>query len=142
MKLGLIGLPQSGKSTIFAALTGARGEDNDHGSGRTDTRLAAVTVFDERIDFLSQLYKPKKTTHAKIEYLLPSDLPASSSSKSERAVWSQVRICDALLHVVRNFQSPAGSPPSPEEDFWELEEEMVLSDLLVAEKEGQKAGRR
>jgi GTP-binding protein YchF len=134
MKLGLIGLPQSGKSTIFAALTGARGEDADLGSSRTDTKIATVTVFDERIQFLSEIYKPKKTIYAKIEYLLPTDLPVSQASKSERAIWNQVRPCDALLHVVRNFQLPGGPPPSSEKEFWQLEEEMILSDLIVAEK--------
>ena len=133
MKLGLVGLPQSGKSTVFAALTGVRGEKKDHGSSRSDQRIAAIKVIDERLDFLTKTYNPKKTTYAKIEYLVPSQIP-TSSSKSDGGVWNQVRPCDALLHVVRNFEGPGGSPATPEQDFWQLEEEMVLSDLVVAEK--------
>ena len=138
MKLGILGLPQSGKSTVFAALTGARGQKEDRSASRTDPRIATVTVLDERVDFLNQLYKPKKTTYTKIEYLLPSDIPSSSPSGSEGGAWNQIRICDALLHVVRNFQAPGGLPPIPEQDFQQLEEEMILSDLVVAEKRIEK----
>ena len=73
MKLGIIGAAQSGKSTIFSALTGARGESNNKG-GKKDNRIASVKVMDERIDFLSSMYNPKKTTYASVEYLLPSDV--------------------------------------------------------------------
>jgi len=138
MKLGLIGLPQSGKSTVFEALTGARGEKGEGRSARSDSRIATVTVFDGRVDFLTRIYKPKKTTYAKIEYLLPSEIPGSSPSKSEGGLWNQVRPCDGLLHVVRNFSHPAGSPPTPEQDFWKVDEELVLSDLAVVEKRIEK----
>ena len=138
MKLGVLGLPQSGKSTVFAALTGARGEKEERSSSRADTKIAMVTVLDERVDFLKQLYKPKKITYTKIEYLLPSDIRSSAASGSEGGAWGSIRTCDALLHVVRNFQSPGGSPPIPEQDFRELEEEMILSDLVVAEKRIEK----
>ena len=134
MKLGIIGLPQAGKSTIFAALTGARGERGDHATPQMDARIATVTVFDERIDFLSQMYQPKKTTYARIEYLLPPKAQASHASKSEGGFWNKIRSCDALVHVVRNFEGHVGSPPTPEEDFFKLEEEMILSDLEVVEK--------
>jgi hypothetical protein len=133
MKLGLVGLPQSGKSTVFAALTGARGEKKDHGSSGKDMRIATITVLDERLDFLTTMYQPKKTTYAKIEYLLPSKIP-TSSAKSDGGVWNQLRPCDALLHVVRNFEGPGGAAAAPEQDFWQLEEEMVLADLVIAEK--------
>lgn len=133
MKLGIIGLPGVGKSTIFAALTGARGEDALQKGSRSDTRIGTVRVVDERIDFLTALFRPKKTTFAQVEYLLPSQ-PAGASSKTESLIWNQVRVCDALIHVVRNFSVPGGSAPSSEADFWRLEEEMILSDLAVAEK--------
>ncbi len=134
MKLGIIGRPQSGRSTVFSALTGARSNKEARGSSRTDTRIATIMVYDERLDFLSDMYKPKKTTYAKIEYLLPSEIPSSSPSKSESGIWSQVRICDALLHVARNFKGLDGASPSSEQAFRNLEEDMILSDLAVAEK--------
>ncbi len=80
MKLGIIGLPGVGKSTIFSALTGARGEDSSQRGGRADTRIVTIRVVDERVDFLSSLYKPKKTTYAQVEYLLPSQPAGHSSS--------------------------------------------------------------
>jgi GTP-binding protein YchF len=134
MKLGLIGLTQSGKATVFAALTGSRGENADRTSPSGDPRLATVTVLDERIDFLTRLYQPKKTTRAKMEYLLPSAVPDGSPAKSEGGIWNQVRVCDGLLQVVRNFQVPGGPEPASEQDFWRLQEELILSDLMVVEK--------
>ena len=134
MKLGIAGLPQSGKSTIFAALTGARGGEEFYGSSRAETKIATITVLDERVDFLSRLYKPKKTTYTKIEYLLPSKIPAASQARSDGGTWNQLRMCDAILHTVRNFTGSAGSPPTPDRDFWQIEEEMILNDLVVAEK--------
>jgi len=133
MKIGIVGFPQSGRSTIFAALTGARGAERDHTS-KKDLLIAAVTVFDDRIDFLSQMYQPKKTTYARIEYLLPPDTGSAGGGGSEGAAWNQIRTCDALLHVIRNFEGTLGTPPTPAEDFGRLEEEMILNDLVVAEK--------
>jgi hypothetical protein len=75
MKLGLIGLPQSGKSTIFSAIAGARGEEK---VSRSDQLITTVKVPDERVDFLTKVFKPKKTTYAPIEYLLPSQAPSAS----------------------------------------------------------------
>ena len=134
MKLGIIGQPQSGKSTIFAALTGARGEDVALKASRKDQRMGVVRVADERVDFLSKILKPKKTTYARVEYLLPSEIATGAAAKSENVIWNQVRACDALIHVVRNFQGVGGLPPAPQEDFWRLEEEMILYDLMVTEK--------
>lgn len=133
MKLGIFGAPASGKSTILAALTGARG-DAGHDRARTDTRLAAITVPDERIDFLSGLYRPKKTTCARIEYMLPPPPHGATAPRSESGIWSRLRTCDALLHVVRNFSGPGGIPPQPEKDLDGLEEEMIVSDMAVLEK--------
>jgi len=125
MKLGIIGLPGSGRATIFAALSGARGEKS-----KKDQRISTVKVMDERVDFLSGMFKPKKTTYARVEYLLPSD----TAIGSESVTWNQARVCDALIHVVRNFPDAAGTDPESEKDFWRLEEEMILNDLMVAEK--------
>ncbi len=134
MKLGIVGLPQSGKTTIFSALTGARGEDEARKGSRTDQRIGTVRVVDERVDALEKIYKPTKTTYAQVEYLLPSRTISDTSVRSESAIWNQVRVCDALIHVLRNFEAPGGLAPSPEADYRQIEEEMILSDLVVAEK--------
>ena len=134
MKLGIVGLPQAGKSTTFAALTGARGEESEQKSSRPDQKMGTVWVADERVDFLTQIYKPKKTTYAQVEYLLPFQPPTASKSKAENLTWNQIRVCDALIHVVRNFVAPGGIKPNTETDYHRLEEEMILNDLVVAEK--------
>ncbi len=134
MKLGIIGLPQAGKTTIFEALAGARGEAPQKTPGRSDHRIGTVRVADDRVDRLSDLYRPKKTTYAQVEYLLPSQAAGMSSDKSESAVWNQVRPCDALIHVVRNFRGTLGVPPTPEADIRAVEEDMIISDLAVVEK--------
>ena len=126
MKLAIIGLPESGRSTIFAALSGARGE-----ASKKDQRVSTIKVMDERIDFLSGLYKPKKTTYAQVEYLLPSE---TQGGGSENAVWNQARICDALIHVVRNFTDAMGTAPDVKAGFRRLDDEMILNDLMVVDK--------
>lgn len=134
MNLGIIGLPQSGKSTLFAALLRTRGQGEVRKPSRSEPHLATIKVMDERVDFLTSLYEPKKTTYAQLEYLLPSQAVAALPGKAESQALTQVRPCDAILHVLRNFQGAGGVPADPEADFRQMEEEMILSDLVVAEK--------
>jgi ribosome-binding ATPase len=134
LKLAITGLPQSGKSTIFHALTGARGEDRVLKSSHTDQMIGTVRVADKRMELLERLYKPKKMTYTQVEYLLPSKIPTATQSRAESVLWNQVRLGDALIHVVRNFQTPGGIPASPQSDYRRLEEEMILNDLMVSEK--------
>ena len=138
MKLGLTGLQGSGRETIFSALTGASEKEESPRTTKIDSKVSTIPVPDERIDFLKRIYQPKKTIFAKIEYLLPSDISSESPAKSEGGIWSQLRACDALLQVVRNFQIPGGPVSNPEQDFQALQEEMILSDLAVAEKRIEK----
>lgn len=126
MKLAIIGLPDSGRSTIFSALSGARGE-----ASQKDQRVSTIKVMDERVDFLSGMYKPKKTTYAQVEYLLPSE---THGGGSENAIWNQARICDALIYVLRNFVDAMGTTPDIKADFRRLEDEMILNDLVVVDK--------
>ncbi|MBW1689672.1 MAG: redox-regulated ATPase YchF [Deltaproteobacteria bacterium] len=136
MKAGIIGLSQSGKFTIYKALTGARGLSSSERTKKGDQLIGTVKVADERVDKLKEIYKPDKTVYSQIEYILPGTLADSDRGKRERenAMLTAVRTCDGLIHVVRNFQLFGGPPPTPEEDFLKLESEMILSDLMVAEK--------
>lgn len=136
MKLGIVGLPQSGKLTIFKTLTGARGVKGKERIKKGEQLIAAVNVPDERVDHLKEIYKPKKTIYSQVEYLLPSKILNSDHGKIEKenVIFNAVRTCDGLMHVVKNFQLFGGPPPTPEEDFFKLESEMILSDLMVAEK--------
>lgn len=131
MKLGLIGLPGAGKTTIFEALTRTHLDP----AQRRESRLGTVHVPDERVDRLSALYRPRKTTYAQVAYLLPAVAEAArDKGRAEQSVWLQVRECDALLHVVRNFQALDGRAPSLTADFQAIDQELMLADLVVAEK--------
>jgi GTP-binding protein YchF len=127
MKLGIIGLPRSGKSTIFDALTKSIAGAEHQG----EERLAAIRVPDTRVDRLSQIYKPQKTIYAQVEYLLPG---FKTDSPREQGVWTSVRDCDALLHVVRNHAVYGFGKQSLLEDFIKLDQELILADLVVVEK--------
>ncbi|MBN1894279.1 redox-regulated ATPase YchF [bacterium] len=128
MKLGIVGLPLSGRSTLFEALTRtAAGAES-----KMENRLASVRVPDSRIDTLSGIYSPKKTTYAQIEYFLPGAALTKEEKAGEQSQWTKVRSSDALLHVVRNFEGPAGRP-DPVSDFKKTDDELVFSDLVVVE---------
>ena len=126
MKLGIIGLPRSGKSTIFEALT-QNILPEDH---KRENRIGTIRVPDDRVTFLSNMFKPQKTFYAQVEYLLP----ARMAQLKEQQYWSQVRDCDAFIHVVRNFGGYGFEDPTPFDDFYVLDHELILSDLAVVEK--------
>lgn len=129
MKLGIIGQPQSGKTTIFEALTKAAVE----GHQRKESRIGTVRVPDERVERLSSMYSPRKTIFAQVEYLLPAPADHVKESAKDQSIWTQARDCDALIHVVRNFQG-YGTAPRPLNDFKAIDDELIFSDLVVAEK--------
>lgn len=129
MKLGIIGLPGSGKTTIFEALTN-NFQDSSH---RGEIRIGTVQVPDKRIDALSKIYTPKKSTYAQVEYLLPGRDQNKDGGKTQSA-WNIVRDCDALIHVVRNFSGYGLTEPVALEDVKHVDEELILADFMVAEK--------
>lgn len=133
IKLGIIGLARSGKATVFQALTGSSGGGEASYRRGTD-HIGVVTVPDERVGVLSSMYNPKRTTYAQVEYLLPAPYVSRESGGKEGEAWKLVKNCDALIHIVRNFQEPGGEHPTSEEDFQKLEEDLILSDFVIAEK--------
>jgi len=126
MKLGIIGLPQSGKTTVFEALTKNISESAHKG----EERISTIRVPDSRIDILSEMYKPQKTTYAQVEYFLPGTV----SANKDQSIWTAARDCDALIHVIRNHTAMGFEKKSPSEDFVEMDQELILADLLVVEK--------
>jgi len=130
MKSGIIGLPGAGKSTVFDALTRSPAD----AAHRGEDRIGTVKVPDARVDVLSDMYRPKKTTYAQVEYFLPGAQSRAREGKSEQSGWSAVRDCDALIHVARNCAAYGLEAPSPWEDVAALDQELMLSDLVVVEK--------
>jgi GTP-binding protein YchF len=139
MKLGIIGLARSGKTTIFNALTKRTGESVPPG-GHTVPVLGAVSVSDFRLDWLSEFYKPKKTTHAQVTYLDLQGLPGLLESHQEymSLLLTHMRPVEAFLMVVRNFSDPSLGPPDVGHDFRELEDEFIIADLGTVEKRLEK----
>jgi ribosome-binding ATPase len=131
MKMGIIGLPGAGKSTLFEALTG----QPVPAETKRENRLAVVRVPDPRIDALSAMYKPKKTIFAQIDYFLPGTAAAQrEEGDADASLWTKARDCDALIHVVRNFEDEAYGHPDPATDYRKIDEELVFSDLVKVEK--------
>ena len=128
MKIGIIGLPGSGKTTIFESLT-----HNIMGNKR-ETRIGTIKVPDKRVDILSNMYKPKKTIYAQVAYFLPGFQGHGKEPAKDYNIWNEVRDCDALIHVVRNFGGYGFEHPDLYNDFFNFEQEMILADLVVVEK--------
>ncbi len=139
MEIGIVGLPASGKTTIFNALTGSEAEISAFKGGKKDPNLAVVQVPDQRLNRLSEMYKPKKTTPAQVRYV---DIGGTVNARDHKEssmdeLLRLLRPVDALINVVRNFEF-AGEPPSPQDDFDALESELVFSDLMTVEKRVEK----
>ncbi|MDI6687253.1 MAG: DUF933 domain-containing protein [Desulfobacterales bacterium] len=130
MKIGIIGLPESGKTTIFEVLT-HNVIDTGH---KEETRIGTIKVPDKRVDVLSNMYKPKKTIYAQVAYFLPGFQGHGKEPTKEYNIWNEVRDCDALIHVVRNFGGYGFKNPDPYSDFFSFDQEMILADLVVVEK--------
>lgn len=135
MKIGLIGLTNSGKTTIFNALTRSEAEVTAYANAKAEPNLAVVDVADERVDRLVGIYNPKKTVYATLELVDFVGL-AEGAAKADlfsSAALGQIRTMDALAHVVRNFPDDLGEEANPLEDIRKMDEELVLSDLMIVE---------
>ena len=115
MKIGFIGLPKSGKTTLFNALTGSSAAVSAYGAQRVEPNLAAVKVGDERVTQLSSIYQPRKTVHPVIEIV---DFAGVNQGDARSDAFSgdlmkAVRNVDALAIVLRGFGSDLEGPPSP-----------------------------
>ena len=128
MQISIIGLNQSGKTTLFSALSG---------KGKTSDGIATVKVPDERIDRLSEIFKPKKTTYATIEFK-DIQIELDNSGAFSTKTIGEIRNADALCIVIRSFKNDTVPHPSgtinPLRDFQEIEEELIITDLLQIEK--------
>jgi len=138
MRLGIIGLPNSGKTTIFNALTGGNYETSAASTGQFEVNTATVNVPDERIDKLHEMYNPKKTTYTNITY---ADIGGLDKGIGEGALAGQFRNelaqVDGFLHVIRNFENNMVPHPhneiNPADDLEAIDGEFLLMDLVSVE---------
>jgi GTP-binding protein YchF len=133
MKIGLVGLPGAGKSTVFNALTGMSVETGYGASNKQN--IGTVKVPDPRVDALAGLFNPKKTTYAEIVF---TDLGGGGGTGIDRGTLNAMREVDALCQVVRAFPDPTGKKPDPLGEIVELETEAILADLEIAERRVQR----
>ncbi|HEX5011185.1 MAG TPA: DUF933 domain-containing protein [Planctomycetota bacterium] len=124
MKIGLVGVAGSGKSTVFGALTGM------DVSASHKTHIAVVKVPDPRVDALARLFQPKKTTYAEIAF---TDIGGGRGGL-DRAALNAMREVDALCQVVRGYPDALGSRPQPVAEIDALATETILADQEVVER--------
>ena len=133
MKVGLVGFPSTGKTTVYNALTGQRAETGYAGKGGK-TNLGVVRVPDARIDALADIHKPRKITFAEIVFVdVPAPAGVSVRSLDPAAV-AAMREVDALAQVVRGFPADDGALPDPVGEINDLGAEFALADLAPVEK--------
>jgi GTP-binding protein YchF len=140
MQVTIVGLPGSGKTTTFNALSGGHAETGTFSGGRAAPNVGVVKVPDERLDRLADLFKPRKTTHADVTYVDVA-IPAGAAREGTISadVLAQIRNADALLHVARAFDDPTNpAPADPWRDVDELDLEFTVADLGVIEKRLEK----
>ncbi len=132
MKIGILGLPSSGKTTLFSLLTEWYDEPDPSHAGNKPT-VRSVKVVDERLERLRDDYQPKKYTPAALQFL---DFPAMSSENSSGGMadlLAPARELETLIVVLRDYQSPGEEAPDPAADLQEVLGEFIIADLVVVE---------
>jgi hypothetical protein len=134
MRIAVVGFPRSGKTTVFNALTGLHAAVGGY-ADPSKPNLGTIKVPDERIDRLSEIFRPKKTTYAEIVFV---DFPAASDragSVLDPSTLVQMREADALVQVVRGFDDPAAQEATdPARYIDDFKSELILADLGIIEK--------
>ncbi len=147
MKLGIVGLPNVGKSTLFNAITNAGAESANYPFCTIEPNVGMVTVPDERLDFLASIYEPKKYTPAVIEFVDIAGL-VKGASKGEglgNKFLSNIRNTDAIVHVVRCFDDEnvihveGGTDPKRDVEIIDLE--LIMADMEMVERRIEKANK-
>lgn len=138
MQLGIIGLPNSGKTTVFNALTGSNLETSAVSGGKLTVNTAVVNVPDPRVDKLSAIFNPKKTVYTTITYV---DIGGLDKGVGEEGLPGPLRNAlapvDGFVHVIRAFEDDTVPHPQitvdPQRDLETIETEFLLTDLITVE---------
>ena len=140
MKLGIVGLPNVGKSTLFNAITNAGAQSANYPFCTIEPNVGVVAVPDKRLDKLAEMYDPDKYTPASIEFVDIAGL-VKGASKGEglgNKFLSNIRECDAIVHVVRCFENDdiihVEGSIDPKRDIETINLELVLSDMEMLER--------
>ena len=151
MKVGIVGLPQAGKTTVFNLLTHGHAETSSWG-GKAEAHVGVARVPDPNLDRLGVMFQPRKVIHATIDYVDLPGLPRGElkaglggQTRELSALLQDVKNVDALLHVVRAFEDPniphPGGSVDPLRDIQLFELEMIFADLVIAEKRLERLAR-
>ena len=147
MQIGIVGLPNSTKTTLYNALTRSQAETSSFSSGQVEINTAIVPVPDARVERLSAMFHPRKTTNARIQYNDIAGLRAGLGQEGglSAALLNAIAQNDALLHAVRAFEDdriphPTGSV-DPRRDLEALDFEFLFSDLQIAERRMERLAR-
>jgi len=138
VRVGIVGLPQVGKTTIFNLLTKGEVSTSSWGAGRGEAHIGVAQVPDPHVEQLATIFKPEKITFATVDYLDLPGLARGEHTRDMSGYLASLKNVDALLHVVRAFENESvphteGSV-DPRRDIDVFELEMILSDLAAVEK--------
>jgi hypothetical protein len=134
VQLGILGLPKAGKTALFNALTASRQATGKFRASNT-TNVGVATVQDRRLEQLRDLYQPKRYVPAQVRFV---DVPGIDRGRGEILDLAELRMMDALVHVVRAFEDPELLHPSgsvdPQRDIAAIDLELILADYEVVER--------
>jgi len=134
MKVGLTGFPGSGKTTVFAALTGL-----PVAAGERKAQIGTIKVPDPRIDTLTKIHNPKKTTLSEVTFVdFPPPLDTTKKAVIDQDMITALRDADALVQVVRGFPDLTGAAATPADDVQAFSTELALADLGQVEKKAER----